>query len=242
MRKIITFLFILTSFLNYSQQEANVWYFGRNAGVDFNTSPPTALTNGALNTFEGCSSFSDTSGNLLFYSDGITVWDKNHAVMQYTNGTLANNLRGNPSSTQSGMIIPKPNSTTIYYLFTVGDNQNPAFDLYTIDMSLNGGLGQLIDENNDGNFSENLAAATGNATNWTEKVAAVKGFDCNTFWVVSLSGNTFYSYLIDVSGVNLTPITSVVNNFAANTRGYLKLSPDGTKLTIAHQNEGALTI
>ena len=73
MKKIIFLFTLLCTTLSFSQQEANTWYFGRNAGVDFNTSPPTALTDGTLNTLEGCSSFADSNGNVLFYSDGITV-------------------------------------------------------------------------------------------------------------------------------------------------------------------------
>ena len=109
-------------FLNcYAQKQANIWYFGENAGIDFNFSPPQALTDGQLNTLEGCSSFADANGDLLFYSDGITVYNKNHTIMNYTDGTLGNNLLGDPSATQSGMIIPKPLSNDIYYLFTVTD-------------------------------------------------------------------------------------------------------------------------
>ena len=35
--------------------------------------------------------------------------------MSYSDGSLANNLRGDSSSTQSGMIVPKPQSSTIFY-------------------------------------------------------------------------------------------------------------------------------
>ncbi len=69
----------------FAQKEANIWYFGRNAGIDFNTTPPTALTDGEINTLEGCTTFSDKNGNLLFYvgapnstSNLLTVWDKTH--------------------------------------------------------------------------------------------------------------------------------------------------------------------
>ena len=107
MKKLLILLTLFVSILGYAQKEANIWYFGENAGLDFNTTPPTPLTNGGLSTLEGCSSFSDSNGNLLFYSDGITVWDKNHNIMHYSNGSLANDLKGNPSSSQSGMIIPQ---------------------------------------------------------------------------------------------------------------------------------------
>ena len=230
MKKTITLFLLFIGLHSYSQKQANIWYFGQNAGIDFNFTPPKALLDGELSTLEGCSTFSDANGNLLFYSDGITVWDKNHDIMTYTDGSLGNNLLGDPSAAQSGMIIPKPLSDSIYYLFTVTDNNSSkGFNYYTIDMSLNGGSGQLIDENSDGSFFVELQGG-----NWTEKVAAVKGQDCNTFWVVTAFNNNFYSYLVDSNGVDSTPIISNVST-RVDERGYLKLSPDGTKLAVANQ-------
>ena len=229
MNKLIPLILLFFAFNTYSQKQANIWYFGENAGLDFNSSPPVALTDGLLNTLEGCSTFSDENGALLFYSDGITVFDKNHTIMTYTDDTPANNLLGNPSATQSGMIIPKPLSTSIYYLFTVTDNRNSnGFNVYTIDMSLKGGNGQLIDEDEDGVFFVELQGG-----DWSEKVAAVKGQDCNTFWVVTASNNNFYSYKIDEFGVESSPVISAVST-RIEKRGYLKLSPDGTKLATAN--------
>ncbi|WP_143569818.1 T9SS type B sorting domain-containing protein [Tenacibaculum agarivorans] len=234
MRKtIFLVLFLYSSFL-FSQKEANIWYFGRNAGIDFNTSPPTPLIDGQLNTLEGCSTFSDENGNLLLYSDGITVWDKNHNIMKYSNGALANNLRGDPSSTQSGMIIPKPKSSTIYYLFTVddasgrvrGEPDGRGLNFYTIDISKNGGLGEIV---------EGPVSLSGSLSlTWPEKVAAVRGTECDTFWVVSVINNTFYSYKIDETGVSIFAVISSVPT-PTTKRGYLKLSPDGTKLAVANQ-------
>ena len=232
MKKLSLFLFLFFAFNTYSQKQANIWYFGENAGLDFNSSPPVALTDGLLNTLEGCSTFSDANGALLFYSDGITVFDKNHTIMTYTDGSPANNLLGNPSAAQSGMIIPKPQSTSIYYLFTVTDNNSSTgFNVYTIDMSLNGGSGHLIDENGDGVFFAELQGGK-----WSEKVAAVKGQDCNTFWVVTAYNNNFYSYLVDLSGVQSTPVISSVLT-RIDERGYLKISPDGAKLAVANQGQ-----
>src|ERR1035437_7857717 len=92
-----------------AQGEANWWYFGDSAGVHFNGSAPVAVTNGQLSTTEGCSSISDAAGNLLFYTDGITVWHKNH--VQMSNGF---GLFGNGTSTQSALIVQKPGSFIIY--------------------------------------------------------------------------------------------------------------------------------
>ncbi|MFB1039941.1 MAG: hypothetical protein QMC35_05730, partial [Polaribacter sp.] len=91
-----------------------------------------------------------------------------------------------------------------------------------------GGNGQLIDEDGDGVFFVLLQGG-----GWSEKVAAVKGQDCNTFWVVTASNNNFYSYKIDEFGVESTPVISTVST-RIEKRGYLKLSPDGTKLATAN--------
>lgn len=248
MKKTLSLALLIFSLNIFSQKEANFWFFGENAGVDFNSNPPQAVTGSNLNTIEGCSSFSDSDGNLLFYSDGISVYNKNHNLMTYTDGSPANNLKGDPSSTQSGMIIPKPGSSTIYYLFTVDDG--PAFNnngdiieagkglnYYTIDISGNSGNGELIDENSDGIYFTDLSA--GRHNQWTEKVAAVRGKECDTFWVVSVVGRDFFAFKVDDTGVNNTPITSAVSN-NSQKRGYLKLSPDGSKLAIANQSSNAV--
>ena len=232
MKKTITLFLLFIGLHLYSQKQANIWYFGQGAGVDFNFTPPKALGDGELYTLEGCSTFSDADGNLLFYSDGSTVWNKNHIVMNYTNGNPGDNLLGDSSATQSGMIIPKPSTEDIYYLFTVTDTGSAnGFNVYTIDMSLDGGNGELIDEDGDGVFFTELQGG-----NWSEKVAAVKGQECNTFWVVSVNSNDFYSYKVDRTGVNTTPVISPITS-NIEERGYLKLSPDGTKLAVASQGD-----
>ena len=91
----------LISTLAFSQQEASVWYFGQNAGIKFDASGGIiALTNGQLSTSEGCATIASTTGDLLFYTDGITVWNKNHTIM--LNGT---GLMGDPSTTQAATIV-----------------------------------------------------------------------------------------------------------------------------------------
>ncbi|NLP56587.1 T9SS type B sorting domain-containing protein [Lutibacter sp. B1] len=223
MKKLVVLIFLLTTITTFAQGEANYWFFGENAGLDFNTNPPTAIT-GSLNTKEGCSSFSDKDGNLLFYSDGTTVWNKNHKVMP--NGT---GLKGNASSTQSAMIIPRPESSTEFYLFTVGAAINGGrygFYYYTIDITKDGGLGDIVDGPID--------LTEGRADDWTEKVAAIIGNECNTYWVISYVENEFYAYKVTKNGVAATPVKSTVNYSTYDRRGYLKVSPDGTKIVIAH--------
>src|SRR5262245_41029728 len=101
-------ILILTFTATRAQKQNNTWYFGGQAGISFNTSPPTALTNGALSTLEGCAAISDAKGDLLFYSDGVTVWNKDHQPM--VNGT---GLEGHASATQAAVIVPLPYSKHI---------------------------------------------------------------------------------------------------------------------------------
>jgi len=132
----------------YAQGETNNWYFGQGAGIKFeNNGTVTALTDGKLDTFEGCSTISDSFGNLLFYTDGISVFNKNHDVM--VNG---NNLYGDPSSTQSAIIIPKPDNKDILFIFTVDTSAfegdpNLGFNYSIVDMTQDNGNGAVIEKN-----------------------------------------------------------------------------------------------
>ena len=55
---LLSFLLIIVSAKGYTQKQAANWYFGSTAGLDFNSGIPVAITNGALQTMEGCSSIS----------------------------------------------------------------------------------------------------------------------------------------------------------------------------------------
>ena len=112
------FLFAITAlvWINlYAQDDGNFWYFGEFAGLDFSTSPPMPIS-GSLNSVEGCAAVSDDQGNLLFYTDGTTVWDASHNIMQNGNG-----LWGDPDASQSCVIVKAvyPNR---YYIYTIGSS------------------------------------------------------------------------------------------------------------------------
>src|SRR5437773_2346307 len=96
-----------------SQKQAERWYFGINAGLNFNSGQPVVMTDGALSTAEGCSSIADSNGQLLFYTDGITVYNKQHHAM-----ANSGDLMGDISSTQSALIVPTPGNAQQYYVFT----------------------------------------------------------------------------------------------------------------------------
>ena len=126
----------------FAQGENNQWCFGNLCGLDFNSGSPVAF-NSQVNTTEGSASIADASGNLLFYTDGITVWNQNHVAMP--NGT---GLSGGISSTQSAVIVQQPQTPGIYYIFTTAEAQGAQGFCYSIvDMSLQAGLGDVTTKN-----------------------------------------------------------------------------------------------
>src|SRR5882762_2021002 len=133
-------LFISLSQLVFSQHQSDKWYFGIYAGLDFTSGSPIPITDGALSTSEGCSSISDYNGNLLFYTDGRTVYDRNNQAMPNGAG-----LDGGESSTQAALIVPLPGiSTQVYYIFTTDQIGGPlGFRYSVVDMTLNGGFGDV---------------------------------------------------------------------------------------------------
>ena len=108
-------LFFLVPFLGFSQGEFNNWYFGTFAGLNFNNSPPTPLLDN--NTLMGVqSSVSDSIGNLLFYSTGSVVCNRNKLFMPNGMGLLS----GGYADAQHIFTVQSLSDDRLYYLFTMG--------------------------------------------------------------------------------------------------------------------------
>lgn len=232
--KFLLLIIILFGFKTlFSQKEANHWFFGNNASIDFTSGSPVSSNNGQLITVEGCASISDSDGNLLFYTDGTTVYNKNSIPMPNANA----DLHGNESSTQSAIIVPKPNVDNQFYIFTVDEHNENLFGLQysLVNMSLDGGLGDI-------DFNEKNIPLLDHTA---EKITAVQGEDCNSIWVITFSSpdgttnhayNTFHAF--NVTDTGITPsVISIFPRIIDDGRGYIKVSADGTKLCIAHQNQ-----
>ena len=243
-------LFLIFTSTTFAQGEASNWYFGNNVGLHFDiaTGTTTPIPGSALSTNEGSASISDPNGNLLFYTDGSTVWNRNNAVMP--NGT---GLNGDNSSTQSGIIVPNPNDANIYYVFTVDEpNHNDSasqingLNYTVVNMSLDGGNG-AVDTS-----QKNIPLITYDTSNTqeskfkcSEKITAVKSGDCNSFWVVTHFVDNFYSFNVSAAGVNTTAVVTNITpsvptaGYRYNAIGCMKISPDGSKLAIAHHSRGS---
>ena len=226
MKKIIlSILTFLICFNSKSQKETDKWYFGNGVGLDFSTGTASVIAGGAAAyaPSEGCSVISDGAGNLLFYTDGITVFNKNH--LQMANGS---GLMGGNSSTQAALIVLQPGSNGIYYIFTTDDFGGANGLRYSIvDMNLAASMGSVTVKNS-------LLM-----TPMTEKVAAVKDPFNNRVWIAAhqWGNNSFNAYSLTASGLSAPVITNIGTSHTGtlqNTYGQMKFNPCG--------NQCALTI
>jgi hypothetical protein len=221
MKKLSILFLLCTAIHSSAQHEADTWYFGFNAGITFSTIPPTSI-NGPIQTAEGCASLSNSNGDLLFSSDGVTVWDRTHAIMP--NGT---GLNSSGTCTQAALFVPYPGQDSLYFLFTPPDQYTATSLCYSlVDLTLNNGYGDVINKNTPLFFPS------------TEKVTAVRHANGTDIWVIGHSFNNadFYAYLITSAGINAVPVVStagwVHEGPSLNKIGYMKASPCGDKLAL----------
>ena len=147
-QRFLLFIYLLSSTLAIAQLENTNWYFGIQTALNFNdgTSPPTLLTNSAMSTEWSSANISDDLGNLLFYTNGKSIWNASHQIM--ANG---NNILGNTDISQDVVIVPIPGDPDKYYVFHNAGNEMgfTGVSYSIVDMTLNGGLGDVdVNEKN----------------------------------------------------------------------------------------------
>ncbi len=218
-RYILVYFFLLTGFKSASQNETNKWYFGDYAGLDFMTNPPTILTNAASYFLFDASSASDVNGNLLFYTDGVTIWNSLHNVMANGTGLIGLN------STQPCVIIKQPGNTNIYYVFTQDLGAYGGTLNYSIvDMSLASGQGSVT--------TKNIAIQSSAGP----VLAATRHCNGADVWVVThdnLSAD-FRANLLTAAGLSsITVVSSIGTPNTYTLQGtYLKISPNSKKIAM----------
>lgn len=223
---LITLFYTLPTF---GQKEGNIWLFGDEAGVDFNSGNPQGYSGNVLDQQEGFANICNSKGQLLFYTDGESVKTKNHKDMFFLPSLPFNKLFGSWSSTQSGVIVPRPKVGNVYYVFTVGREGAP-LQYVQVDTSASGGMGMVF---TDTSTLLNLS---------TEKITAVKHANGEDIWVIGheLGNNKFYAWKMTALGISSQPVVSAVgpvhslgNRRRGYSKGYLKASPKGDKIAAA---------
>lgn len=241
-------LLIVFSIPLYAQLQDSKWYFGGSgAGVHFYSCVDSTFVNGnGLSSWEGLVTMCDEqTGELLFYSNGLHIFNANHDTMM--NGFEA----GLSNSITQNIAIKKPGSNHLYYFFTAdvqgGISSNPSYpnaigiNYAEIDMNLNGGLGGVVSK-------FNILKDTSNC----EKLTAVKHTNGQDIWLIGheYGNNNFFVYSITSSGINTTPnyysVGPIIKTFQQGIAGLsnfdaigeLKASPDGSKLAFTTYYNG----
>lgn len=249
------FINICSNDIDTSKSYSNSrWYFGGirfgnvppyseiidtpNAGINFNTSIPDVLTDGKIMTLEAAATASDPlTEDLLFYTNGQTVWNNNHTVIN--NGT---GLFGARSAAQGALIVPYPGNARRYYIFTangtVHDGTGMGYYYSIVDLDSSLGNGKVISKNNP--LFTGPCSVVNNIGLDVDHEALTgtikyKG-DCEQnaeYWIViPACKDSFHAYLISDTGIS-APVISVYPSDQFSIDSYSSFSPNGKKYAIS---------
>ncbi len=236
--KQVCFLLVYTTvfMVGHSQNETKKWRFGTDAGLDFSTNPLTNISMSTSLHIGAGTSVCDANGNLLFYSNGATVWNSNNTVM--ANGSGLSGHWG-----YSNVMIEKlPGSANLFYVLYVNYASSSNQGLYysIVDMSLASGQGSVT--------VKDVPLFQGALCS---KLTATRHCNGNDYWIVikdCSNSNTliwngiysFRSFLLSSAGISTLAAVSThtyvqTAQYAhANKNGQMKISPNGKKLACAN--------
>ncbi len=154
-------------------------------------------------------------------------------------------LYGNASSTQSAVICPKPGTYNYgtqrydgYYIVTIEVNDglsagghNAGVRYTEVDMTLNGGLGDVVAANKNVHLFGTTTIEGANV--------AKHANDCD-YWIIGKEvGNTnVRTYHVTPAGVNTTPVISTSNFVGSASLGSVKVSPNNKLVSIVNYPYG----
>ncbi len=215
-----------------AQKENNQWRFTSGGAIDFNGNQPVGVSGAAINTIEGSASIADpVTGNLLFYTNGVTVWNAQNDVMPNGSGLLGGSIE--LSSTTAAVIVPRPGNDQQFYIFCIDEQFGSNGLTYSLlDMSLDNGLGDIV--NTEKNIS--LYDTT------SEKLQYVPNANSDGYWVVThgSSNPIFIAFEVTSSGVNLSPVISNAGLSHGNGSGYMKINGEFNKIVQGNLFEGVI--
>lgn len=251
-------LLLFTTSTFFGQDINNHWQLGT-SDLNFTTNPATVSTISNSGQY-GNASISDEYGNLLFYTDGLKIWNKNHQEMIMTSSSYNSigALQG-ISQSQPVIIVPHPGNNKQFFVFTscngvfIGESTYPGYSYtyYIVDFSdVQYPLGKIINPNiAPTNYYNVLKDAGGNEVKYDftfRPLTCVKNSTNDGYFLIgqraSTTGATFLSYKITTSGFNPVPVQSEVNTnigfsnsvisgeFQVETSGVIKFSPNNQKL------------
>ncbi len=222
---LLTVLLQLNVSAQYNRPENRIWALGNTGGLDFSSGEPSTFRSNLTSTSEGSASVCDTAGNLLFYTNGSTIWNRAGNTMPHGINFTGGGNSLTTSTTQGAVIVPVPDTPNKYYIFSLSAVSNCKLYCNKVDITLDGGLGDI-----DTSFS---LYKTRIDSNLTEKMIAIAGCRNNVWLLVrSDTGRFFKAYEITSQGINLNPVISYAGQFppAYYRQGVMKVSPNRQRI------------
>jgi gliding motility-associated-like protein len=238
----LLFLMFCVAFLpSLAQKRYNVWAFGKQGGINFNTTPPSGFKSKSPERDPPyyLSSICDTSGELMFYTDGLTVYNRDGFKMPKYNNWWP--LAGNVMP----LVCPRPGSDTLFYLFAISDAANP-YELQAFPLRLKapGDLDEMIYPRPTGpnNFQKRLKKKC------SMIVAGTAHCNQKDYWISTYSDHALYSFLVTAAGINEVPVvTTVPENIILDSTvspglSNMKFSANGEKAVVPNFDENKVVV
>ena len=249
--KIILFIIAVPLFLTSQNKRDYNWQF-RGYEMDFTQDPmQPKLRQHHRNWLSANASISTLDGDLLFYSNGCSVFNREHEIM--ANGDSLNVMsyyewnpcRGHPSK-QDISILPDPGNADGYYIvhhpFDVVNNQGATNYIYNelwysyVDMTLDDGKGAVTIKN------ELLFKGELHYSHLT----AINHSNGNDWWVTlpTYPDYGFERFLIDENGIrhigtqSIGPATDSLRSAPPSGFGQSRFSPDGKRYAHLYMPDG----
>lgn len=222
---------------SYAQGEWNNWIVGTGLSFDFGSGAPQYFNNNMPIMIGASAAISDAAGQLLFYTNGFWVWNRNHHLLpELTNGIsgynspLAQSIGYPPlmpytggHAQQATTIAKVPGSQNMYYVFSLTKGGVLYYSM--VDMTLNNGLGGIV------NGKKGIYLSHG----YTEKMNVVAG--CDNIWLVTraMQSNAYHAFEIRDTGIVTSPVVSVVGELPLPWYhiGSIRFNADGSKMAAA---------
>lgn len=218
---------------NQIQNTESNWYFSKANMFNFSNGSPVKTTIPVSNICgEATSIQNDSNGNLLFYTNGIKIWNNNHNIINNTNLLL-----GDESSLKGVSIVPNPANSNQYYIFTKAKQGELNGFRYSI-VNLNG---SNITINTINQPISVLGYNSGNNGALISNESIGVSQHCNGYWIFTTAFKDSNEYLLvfnlTLNGLTLSNqflIGSLLpgSNFV-NYQNSIEVSPNGNFICLS---------
>ena len=227
----------------HAQLYDKTWVLGRPMGTmtfDDDSVRNGRLLDTTLQSFLTVGNICDKQGNLLFYTNGVNVYNRHAQIMMNGDDLSApapyyyQERQGGMSSLQGVLILPKPNDSNMYYIFhyTNTDTLDHGragyaplnFYFSIVDMRGDGGNGIVI--------SKNIPLIQGELLS-SSRMSACKHANGRDWWIIKNAWheNLYYEFLLTPNGVQGPFVQWIGPNYGITNEqpSYAIFSPDGNK-------------